>query len=188
LPDCWQAVSVTTGLELLESARTMLAAGDAQPRWPVSEDYPDEMVRAALAAALLSSFAPSDAPLIGELTRREIAAVEDSGAGCGDVLLACCWLLFMAGRAEDSALVWRAKNINFDTHCYIDSVFLAPQGVAATAEFARSVGLQDLVAWVDGEWIGDMESAAQEWRSGSFFADAPSASAPVEELAAWLRQ
>ncbi|WP_343048021.1 hypothetical protein [Cellulomonas humilata] len=179
---------MTTGLELLESARTMLAAADARPHWPVSDDFPDEVVRAALAAALLSSFAPSDAPLIAELTRRETAAVEDSGDGCGDVLLACCWLLFMVGRAEDSALVWRAKSINFDTHCYIDSVFLAPQGVAATAEFARSAGLQDLLAWVNGEWNGDMESTAQQWRSGSFFADVPSATAPVEVLAAWLRQ
>jgi hypothetical protein len=33
-------------------------------------------------------------------------------------------LLFMLGHVEDATLVWRAKNVNFDAHCYIDSAFL----------------------------------------------------------------
>src|SRR5215471_1570862 len=125
----------------------------------------DEVERPALVAALLSSFTAADAPLIRELTRQEIAAVRDAGSGCGDVLMACCWLLFMLGHVEDTALVWQAKNVNFDAYCYIDSVFLVPQGAAVTAEFARFRGLTDLVDWVEGEWMADT-SAAQEWRSG----------------------
>ncbi|GAA1710946.1 hypothetical protein GCM10009745_68740 [Kribbella yunnanensis] len=148
----------------------------------------DQVDRAALVAALLSSFTPDDAPLIRELTRQEIAAVGDADEGCGDVLLACCWLLFMIGHVEDAVLVWRAKNTNFDARCYIDSVFLIPQGAAATAEFARSRDLIDLADWVEGEWLGDMEDSTREWRSGSFFERVPPAAASVEDLAAWMRQ
>jgi hypothetical protein len=43
----------------------------------------DEVERAALVAALLSSFTARDAPLVRELTRREIAAVRDADSGCG---------------------------------------------------------------------------------------------------------
>jgi hypothetical protein len=34
----------------------------------------------------------------------------------------------------------------------------------------------------------DAEDAAQEWRSGSFFAHVPAAAASVAELASWIRQ
>jgi hypothetical protein len=147
-----------------------------------------EGARAALVAALLSSFTPDDAPLIRELTRQEIAAVRDADSGCGDVLLACCWLLFMLGHTEDAALVWQAKNVNFDAYCYIDSAFLAPQGPDVTAEFARAEGLTSLADWVDGGWMGDTEYAAQQWQNGSYFAQVPSAAASVEELATWIRR
>jgi hypothetical protein len=144
--------------------------------------------RPALVTALFSSFTAADTPLIRELTRQEIAAVRDADSGCGDVLLACCWLLFMLGHVEDTTLIWQAKNVNFDTHCYIDSVFLVPQGAAVTAEFARFQGLTDLVDWVEGEWMSDTKDSAQEWRSESFFAQVPSPAASVEELATWMRQ
>lgn len=127
-----------------------------------------------------------DAPLIRELTQHETTAVGDADSGCGDALLACCWLLFMIGDVEDSAFVWRAKNLNFDCHSYIDSVFLVPQGVIATAKFARSHGLPDLANWVEGGGLSDSEEDARGWRSGSFFAKVPSADTSVEELASWL--
>lgn len=147
-----------------------------------------EVERPALVTALLSSFTAADAPLIRELTRQEMAAVRDADSGCGDVLLACCWLLFMLGHVEDTALVWQAKNVNFDTHCYIDSVFLVPHGAAVTAEFARSQGLTDLVDWVEGEWMSGTKDAAPDWRSGRFFGLVPSPAASVEELARWMQQ
>ena len=111
----------------------MLSAEGASSRTDLSDDE-----RAALVAALLSVSTPSDAPLLRELTSQEIAFVTRADSGCGDVLLACCWLLFVNGQVEDSALVWRAKNVNFDAHCYVDSVFLVAHGVRATAEFARA--------------------------------------------------
>ena len=114
--------------------------------------------------------------------------MRDADNGCGDTLLACCWLLFMLGRVEDTALVWRAKEVNFDAHCYIDSVFLVPQGVATTAAFAREEGLHDLLDWVTGPWLADPEEGAAGWREGSFFTSRPAATAPVEELAAWIQR
>jgi hypothetical protein len=148
----------------------------------------DEVERAALVAALLSSFTAADAPLVRELTRQEIAAVRDADSGCGDALLACCWLLFMLGHTEDTTLVWQAKNVNFDAYCYMDSAFLVPQGAAVTAESARFQGLTDLADWVEDEWASDTENAAREWRSGWFFAPVPSPAASVEELSAWMRK
>lgn len=97
------------------------------------------------------------------------------------MLLACCWLLFRIGAVEDSALIWRAKNVNFDTSCYIDSVFLIASGPAATAQFARSQGLTDLAEWVEGDWLADEEATVREWRSGTFFAEVPPATASVEK-------
>lgn len=151
-------------------------------------DLPNEVERAALVAALSTTFSPADAPLVRGLTRQEIAWVEKDDAGCGDVLLASCWMLFVSGDVEDAALIWHAKNVYFDAHCYIDSVFLVPQGVAATAEFARSRGLRDLATWVGDMSMSDLQSTAEAWRSGEFFAEAPPATASVEELAAWIRQ
>lgn len=120
-------------------------------------------------AALLSGHTEADAPLVRALTRQEIDGVRRVGDGCGDVLLACCWLLFMMGDVADSALVWEAKELNFDTHSYIDSVFLIPRGVRATAEFAQAQGLDGLAAWMDNDWIGDPEEGAARWREASFF-------------------
>ena len=161
----------------------MLSAEGASSRTDLSDDE-----RAALVAALLSVSTPSDAPLLRELTSQEIAFVERADTGCGDVLLACCWLLFVNGQVEDSALVWRAKNVNFDAHCYVDSVFLVAHGVRATAEFARSAGLVDLAEWVEDDSSDDVDADARELRDGAFFEDVPAASAPVEELAQWIRQ
>ena len=179
---------MTSGVELLLRARVMSDADVALVFGHGGSSDADEMERAALVAALLSSFTAADAPLVRELTRQEIAAVRDADSGCGDVLLACCWLLFMLGHTEDTALVWQAKSVNFDAYCYIDSAFLVPQEAVVTAEFARSQGLTDLADWVEDAWASDAEIAAQEWRTGWFFAQVPSPTASVEELSAWMRQ
>ena len=173
---------MTSGADLLALARSR--PSDAGT--PSLADLDPGMVRAALVGALLPGATAADVPLIRRLTEEEIAAVAAADAGCGDVLLACCWLLFRLGQVEDSALVWRAKNLNFDAHCLIDSVFLLPQGVAATVEFARAAGLEDLLEWVAGDWRCDPDEEAQRWRTSSFFDEVPPAHTPVAELAAWF--
>lgn len=173
---------MTSGVELLAVARSM---GAEELNDLIGGGADD--VRAALVAALLSGYRESDAPLVRALTRHEIDGVGAAGDGCGDVLLACCWLLFMLGDVADGALVWKAKGLNFDTYSYLDSVFLVPRGIEATATFAKAHGLADLVAYVRGDWAGDPEEAAARWRTGSFFAQVPAPTASSEELADWIR-
>lgn len=177
-----------TGADLLRAVRAVPEADLAETLRCGLSDLPNEVERAALVAALLTSSSSADTPLVRELTRQEIVWVETNDSGCGDVLLACCWLLFMGGDVADVPLVWRAKNVNFDAHCYIDSVFLVPEGVASTAQFARSRGMTDLADWVDGMSVDELQGTVDAWRSGEFFDGAPLAAASAEELAAWMRQ
>lgn|GEM_PF-3571657 len=179
---------MTTGADLLRELRAVPVTDLAETLRRGLSDLPGEVERAALVASLLTTASPSDAPLIRELTRQETAWVEAEDSGCDDVLLACCWMLFMGGDVADAPLVWRAKTVNFDTHCSIDSVFLVPQGVAATAASARSRGLAELAEWVDRLSVDEVRSTAEAWRSGGSFDGAPPATASAEELAAWMRQ
>lgn len=176
---------MASGLDLLTAARSMTPAELAEA-YGYRASRLSEVTRPAVIGALLSEYRPEDAPLIRQLTRLEMAAVRAADDGCGDTLLACCWLLFMLGDVADSALIWEAKNVNFDAHCSIDSVFLITAGADATAAFARREGLDDLAAWVS-EWVSDPEEGARDWRAGSFFDTVPPAEASAEELAAWLK-
>lgn len=174
---------MATGVDLLAVARS------ARPE-EVVEFFgagEGEGAHAAVVAALLSGYTDADAVLVRALTRLEMDRVAQADDGCGDVLLGCCWLLCMLGDVADSELIWRAKNLNFDAHCYIDSVFLVPQGVDATLEFAKARGLDDLAAWVGDGWLTEPEEELAAWRAGSFFRQAPPPTASVEELAAWIR-
>lgn len=186
--ESWQVERVTTGADLLRELRAVPEGALPQTLRNGSSVSPPEVGRAALVACLLTSSSPADAPLVRELTRQEIAWVEAGDSGCGDVLLACCWLLFMGGDLDDAALVWAAKNVNFDAYCYIDSSLLVPQGPAATALRARSRGLSDLADHVDGLAVSELQQMADAWRSGDYFSGAPSTTAAVDELAAWVRQ
>lgn len=178
---------MTTGALLLASARARRPEDLDGLIGPAAGPAADD-VRAALVASLLTGYRQSDAPLIRALTRHETESVRKAGDGCGDVLLGCCWLLFMLGDVADSALIWEAKELNFDAYCYIDSVFLVPQGIEATAAVARTNGLADLADYVEKPWIGDPDEGAERWRNSSFFAQAPAATASVAELARWIRE
>lgn len=169
-----------TGALLLAAAR---AASSDELRTMAGADD----VRAALVATLLSSRRPDDTPVLRELTRLEIESVDAAGDGCGDVLLACCWMLFLHGDISDSDLIRQAKDLNFDTYCYIDTVFLIPSGIQATAEFAHAHGLSHLAAYVKQDWLSDPDDLAEEWRNSSFFARVPAPTASVAELAGFLR-
>jgi hypothetical protein len=130
-----------SGMELLERARSLDAVGLRALAGPNATPESDSLTRPALVAALLSSFRPADRALVRYLTQFEIerARAEQVG-GAGDVLMACRSLLLMIGQVEDSQLVWEAKELNFDTFCYIDSVFLIPEGIEAAVAFAAATG------------------------------------------------
>ena len=175
-----------TGAQLLTRARAMSPAELDAIFGSGATTTADTVERPAAVAALITEHEASDLELIRHLTRCEMAAITLSD-GCGDVLLACCWLLFLHGRVEDSALIWAAKQLSFDTACNIDSVFLVPGGIPATAGFARSEGHQDLLVWVDSEWLSDPADVADEWRAGFYFRECPPATAPISKLAQWLQ-
>ena len=178
---------VATGTELLEFARSA-KSGDLDLRFgPRATPAADEVERPALVAALLADSSHEDLPIVQALTRHEVAARAEADDGCGDVLLACAWMLFLGGEPEDAALIWAAKNVNFDAYCYIDSVFLLPGGLEATVHFARGSGHADLLRYVEGTWISDPEVGAEDWRSSPYFEGVPPADAPAVELARWLR-
>jgi hypothetical protein len=176
-----------SGMELLERARSLDATGLRALAGPNATPESDSLTRPALVAALLSSFRPADRALVRYLTQFEIekARAEQVG-GTGDVLIACCWLLFMIGQVEDSQLIWEAKELNFDTFCYIDSVFLIPEGIEATVAFARSNGLTDLEDYISSGWIGDPADVANDWRSGRYWASRPAPDQSVETFASWI--
>jgi hypothetical protein len=54
-----------------------------------------------------------------------------------------CGLLFSLGQVEDSLLVWRAKQSNFDTHCGIDVAFLCGAGLEETKAYLSAVGTDE---------------------------------------------
>ena len=173
-----------TGALLLARARTMTPA---ELNTTFASGAEADANRASVLAVLVQGFGPPDVEVIRALTRFEATAVERADDGCGDALLAGCWMLFVLGDVRDSALVWRAKNLNFDCHCFIDSVLLLPQGLAATQEFAAAEGPADLAEWVASSWVTAPDEEIAGWRKSTYFRGAPSASSSVADLAGWLR-
>lgn len=159
---------MTTGIELLALARVQ--GGELAGTFGQGPE--GDAARAAVVGALLTVRSDADAPVLRELTRLEIDSVRRTDDGCGDTLLACCWMLFLLGDVADSALIWEAKNLNFDTHCAVDSVFLVPRGIDATVEFATTHGLDDLASWA-GNSIGDVEEHVTAWREAPYFDSVP---------------
>lgn len=176
-------IIMMTGSDLLEKARAASPDELHQMFGPDSGESGDA-ARAAAVATLLTSRSPSDVPLIRELTRFEMER-RAAGAGFDDGLLACCYLLFMTGKAPEGALVWEAKELDFDSHCYIDSGFLIPEGIDATIRFATENGIDDLLAWVRAYSPEGLNDQAESWRTFDYFGRVPPPSSPVEMLTKW---
>lgn len=49
-----------------------------------------------------------------------------------EYLKTLCFLLFIIGDVNDSILIWKAKNKDFDAVCYIDGEFLCGAGLKET--------------------------------------------------------
>lgn len=176
-----------TGVDLLRQARGAEAGSwSAMFGAGVSESV-DSVDRPALVSTLLTEREATDIGLLRAVTTYEIASRKAAGDGCGDVLLACCWMLFCEGHLEDVELIWRAKNVNFDAYCYIDGAFLLSQGLAASVAHAEQAGAGDLLAYLQKLAPGDMVEEVAGWRTSSFFAGCPSPTSSTGELGAWLR-
>jgi hypothetical protein len=48
-------------------------------------------------------------------------------------------MLFSLGIVEDSLLIWKAKQKNFDAGCYIDGQLLCGAGLEKTIDFLKSI-------------------------------------------------
>ena len=86
-----------------------------------------------------------------------------------EILRTLCVQLFSIGVAEDSLLIWKAKNCNFDAACGLDIQFLCGAGLQATKDFLSAstdsqaakaldyvLGCEeagDFEEWSPGKWI-----------------------------------
>ena len=103
-----------------------------------------QSVNAALARFGIPAKAADREAIIAAL--EEQIALEADDAADQFLMRLLCGLLFSIGVAEDSLLVWRAKECNFDTHCGIDVAFLCGAGLEETKTFLASVGTKDAAA------------------------------------------
>ncbi len=72
---------------------------------------------------------------IRRLLEDEIEREKRNESGYEEMLLTLCLQLFSLGVVDDALLIWKAKQINFDTHCGLDVQFLCGAGLAATKEY-----------------------------------------------------
>ena len=75
---------------------------------------------------------PIYAAEIREIINREIA---NENREDNEILKLSCIQLFSIGQVEDSLLIWRAKQSNFDAACYLDIQFLCGAGLDETKNF-----------------------------------------------------
>ncbi len=59
-----------------------------------------------------------------------------------------CYLLFLIGNVDDCELICKAKALNLDAACMIDSVFLCGAGYEETLSYANAKGLTRIKNWV----------------------------------------
>ncbi|MFI5623769.1 hypothetical protein ACIA03_09905 [Nocardioides sp. NPDC051685] len=178
---------MTTGVDLLQQVRGVQADSWSSLLGPGVSESVESVVRPAVVATLLTERDASDVDLLRAVTAYETASRAEAGDGCGDVLLACCWMLFCDGHLDDVPLIWQAKKANFDAYCYIDGVFLMPHGLDASLALATQTGHGDLLAYLQQAGLGDSADEIEAWRTSTFFAACPAPTSPIDDLAAWLR-
>ncbi|MBD0380177.1 hypothetical protein [Paenibacillus sedimenti] len=64
-----------------------------------------------------------------------IDEIENNNSEDNEYLKTLCIKLFSLGNVEDTYLIWRAKNKNFDTGCYIDIQLLCGAGIEETKKY-----------------------------------------------------
>jgi len=96
--------------------------------------------RANVCDLICDTLRDEDHALVQSLTEQEILAHEnDDDSYVDDNLVLCARILFKLGHAEDSLLVWRAKNINFDTETAISVELIAGAGIEQTLAYLQAV-------------------------------------------------
>lgn len=91
----------------------------------------DDQVEAQLEKYTLNPN-PKFAEEIREIIHQEIA---DENREDNEILKLSCAQLFAIGQVEDSLLIWRAKQSDFDAACYLDIQLLCGAGLEQTKAF-----------------------------------------------------
>lgn len=73
---------------------------------------------------------------IRKLLKEEIENEEN--AENHECLRVLCFLLFSIGNVEDCELIWKAKMLNMDTGCMVDTVLLCGAGYEKTLEYIEN--------------------------------------------------
>lgn len=106
---------------------------------------------------------PRFAEEIREIIRQEISDEDREG---NEILRLSCSQLFAIGEVEDSLLIWRAKQSNFDAACYLDIQFLCGAGLEETKTFLlnqnTSESTKALEYLIDCEEGGDFDGFTVE--------------------------
>lgn len=101
-----------------------------------------EAVQGPFAESLWKKFGLPASPWYQDELRRLLAEEierERRGESGEEILRTLCVQLFSLGIAEDSVLIWEARQSSFDAGCGLDVQFLCGAGLGATKEFlARS--------------------------------------------------
>ena len=72
---------------------------------------------------------------IKELLEYEVINYKE---GSSEYLRVLCGMLFCIGCVEDSALIWKAKMLNFDVGCMIDIEFFFGAGIKETLDYINT--------------------------------------------------
>jgi hypothetical protein len=113
---------------------------------------------------------PTHRDEIRRLLAQEIERERNGGSG-EEMLRILCLQLFSLGAAEDSLLIWDAKQSSFDAGCSLDVQFLCGPGLDATRQYltklntesahaaleylGKSVESGDFDGWTPQETIAD---------------------------------
>lgn len=88
-----------------------------------------------------------NAPLLRDLLTVEMQDRQDSSIGdFFENLYWCAFLLYRIGNSSDIALLWQAKNIDFDSFSGFDTQFLVGAGVQTTIEHLQALSDENATA------------------------------------------
>jgi len=123
---------------------------------PAPDGEPDDVnaeFREALCRELNRTLQKEDRYFIHYLLEQEILYHRALPGGVYFNIQRCAYLLFRLGYVDDSLLIWRAKTVNFDTHCGVDVQLLVGAGVEDTIAWLKNEGsldAQNAVSWIEG--------------------------------------
>lgn len=75
--------------------------------------------------------------------------INNKDAEDNEYLKTLCIMLFSVGEAEDSLLIWEAKQKNFDTSCYIDVQLLCGAGFDNTIDYLMTIASKEAKQEID---------------------------------------